>query len=111
MFLPAILAIFLSATLLPARAATDFKIEQLQGAWWSELQNPTADFAIHGDEVWLDFDSQYHPCKVEGDILTFDLGGGGLVRSRIVSLQGDRLVLQTPVGAEERVLTRITETP
>jgi hypothetical protein len=104
--LPAILAILLSA-----HAATDFRVEQLQGAWWSDLQNPTADFAIHGNEVWLDFDSQYHPCRVEGDILIFDLGGGEFVRSRIVSLQGDRLVLQTPEDAEERILTRVTEAP
>jgi hypothetical protein len=99
------------SVVLTVYAANDFKIEQLQGAWWSDLKNPTADFAILGDEVWLDFDAQYHPCKVEGDILIFDLGDGEIVRSRIVSLQGDRLVLETPEGGERRTLTRVMDTP
>ena len=93
--------------LLSVCAGSDFRIEQLQGAWWSDLHNPTADFAIDGNEVWLDFDAQYHPCKIEGDILIFDLGGGGLVRSRIVSIKGDRLVLETPPGKQRRILSRV----
>ena len=99
-----ILSLFLSAY-----AGAEFKIAQLQGAWWSDSQNPTADFAIHGDEVWLDSDSQYHPCRIEGDILVFDLGGGELARSRIVSLQGDRLVLETSEGEHRRTLSRVKE--
>jgi hypothetical protein len=94
------------AALLSAYAATDYKIEQLHGAWWSDMQNPTADFAIYGDEVWLDSDAEYHPCRIEGDILIFDLGGGEMARSRIVSLQGDQLVLETPEGGQRRTLTR-----
>ena len=92
---------------LSVGAGSTFKIEQLQGAWWSDLHNPTADFAIDGNEVWLDFDSKYHPCRIEGDILIFDLGGGELVRSRIVSINGDRLVLETPPGKGRRILSRV----
>lgn len=72
-----------------------FKIDQLQGAWWSDLKNPTADFAIQGNEVWLDYDSQYHPCKIENDILIFNLGEGiGNVKKKIISIKGDALVLE-----------------
>lgn len=48
-----------------------YGLDQLQGAWWSDFKNPTADFAINGNLVWLDTDSQYHPCRVEGDRLVF----------------------------------------
>ena len=82
-------------------------IEDLQGAWWSDSGNPTADFAIQGNQVWLDYDSQYHACKVEGDVLVFDLGEDlGLVRNRIVSLEGDELVLEHLETKREYTLTR-----
>ena len=71
-----------------------FELKQLQGAWWSDSASPTADFSIAGDQVWLDYDSQYHPCKVEGDVLAFDLGDLGLVKNRIISLKGNKLVLE-----------------
>jgi hypothetical protein len=95
--------------LLSAYAVAELRIEQLQGAWWSDMQNPTADFAIHGDEVWLDSDAEHHPCRVEGDILIFELGGGELAQNRIVSLQGDQLVLESPEGGQRRTLTRARE--
>jgi hypothetical protein len=99
--------LILTALLFSVCAGASFKIEQLQGVWWSDLHNPTADFAINGNEVWLDYDAQYHPCKIEGDILVFDLGEVGLVRSRIVSIKGDRLVLETPPGKGRRTLSRV----
>ncbi len=102
MLILTVLSMFLSVY-----AGSTFEIKQLQGAWWSDLHNPTADFAIDGNEVWLDFDAKYHPCKIEGDILIFDLGDGGLVRNRIVSINGDRLVLETPPGKGRRILSRV----
>ena len=99
----------LLAAVLPAHAGVEFTLEQLQGAWWSDMQNPTADFAINGNEVWLDADAKYHPCRIEGNILIFDLSGGELVRSRIVSLEGDQLVLETPAGEQSRTLHRAEE--
>ena len=96
--------------LLPTSGPTaQFRIEQLQGAWWSDFQNPTADFAIHGNEVWLDFDAGYHPCRIEGDMLIFELGGGETVKSKIVSLQDDQLVLETPEDGQRRTLRRTKE--
>ena len=99
----------LSATMLfNASAAAQFRMEQLQGAWWSDRQNPTADFAIHGNEVWLDSDAGYHPCRVEENILIFELGAE-VVWNRIVSLQGDQLVLEAPEGGQRRTLSRAKE--
>ena len=89
------LALLVLSFAIAAFAASAISIGQVQGAWWSDQRNPTADFAIHGDRVWLDADAQYHPCRIEGDILVFDLGAGqGEVRHRIVSLKGDEMVLE-----------------
>ena len=75
--------------------STNYSLDQLQGAWWSNFNNPTADFAIKGNLVWLDSDSQYHPCRIEGDRLVFDLGGGqGPVVHKIVSIDDDTLLLE-----------------
>lgn len=88
-------------------AATTVSIEQLQGAWWSDTRNPTADFAIRGDEVWLDYDATYHPCKVEGDILIFELGKGqDPVKNRIISLQGDQMILENLQSNQVWILRR-----
>jgi hypothetical protein len=70
----------------------------VQGAWWSGPENPAADFAIHGDEVWLDYDSSYHPCRIEDDILVFEPGSGqGPVRNRILGIEGDTMLLESVV--------------
>lgn len=88
-------------------AAPPFDIKQLQGAWWSSQESPTADFAIAKDKVWLDFDSEYHPCRIEGDILIFELGPVlGSARNRIVSIEGDRMILEDELTKGRRVLTR-----
>jgi len=93
---------------LSACSTTMIKIDNLQGAWWSDFKNPTADFGISRNEVWLDYDSQYHPCKIEGDILVFDLGmGHGLVKYRIISLNGDILYLQNIETKHKQILTRV----
>jgi hypothetical protein len=95
---------------LPLSAAPKYKIKQLQGAWWSDFKNPTADFGIQGDQVWLDFDSAYHPCRIEGDILIFELGPElGPVKNRIVSIKGHHLVLQNLASEKKWFLTRTTE--
>ena len=39
------------------RAQPMYDLDELQGAWWSDTSNPTADFAITNAEVWLDFDA------------------------------------------------------
>jgi hypothetical protein len=88
-------------------AAPKFEIKRLQGAWWSDLKSPTADFAIQGDQVWLDTDSGYHPCRIEGDVLVFDLGGErGPVKNRIISLKGDHLELEHIATKKKWSLTR-----
>ena len=75
---------------------TVYRMEQIQGSWWSDPDAPTADLAISGKQIWLDFDSAYHPAWIAGgDTLTYDLGEGmGTIRHRIVSLEGDVLVLE-----------------
>ncbi len=90
---------------ISAFAASKVELGQLQGAWWSGPANPTADFSIEGNQVWLDFDSQYHPCRIEGDVLVFDLGDLGLVKNRIISLKGDKLVLEHLETKQKRTLT------
>jgi len=86
-------------------AAPPFKLEQLQGAWWSDPGNITADFGIDGDQVWLD--SLYYPCRIEGDMLIFQLPDGVTVVNRIISLEGDRLVIENQFKKEKIVLTRV----
>lgn len=78
------------------KAQQIYTLENLQGAWWSDNNNPTADFAILDDEVWLDSDAEYHPCKItDGDILEFDLGpDNGSVKHKILSLDATTLVLE-----------------
>ncbi|HET7006449.1 MAG TPA: hypothetical protein VFK65_13185, partial [Candidatus Binatia bacterium] len=83
-----------------------YSLDQLQGAWWSNFNNPTADFAIKGNLVWLDTDSQYHPCRIEGDRLVFDLPGGqGAVIQKIVGVGNDTLLLEDVV-TNTRILYR-----
>jgi hypothetical protein len=92
---------------LSLSAAPQFKIEQIEGAWWSDPKNSTADFGIRGNQVWLDSDSGYHPCKIDGDILIFDLGPEvGLVRNKIISLKGDVMVLESEATKQRATLTR-----
>jgi hypothetical protein len=80
---------------ISAFAAAHVSLEQLQGAWWSDTQSPTAAFAIRSNEVWLDSDSKYHPCKIEGDILVFKLGEKkDTVKNRIISVNDNLLILE-----------------
>lgn len=84
-----------------------FTLDQLQGAWWSDTDNPTADFFIDGNQVWLDYDSDFHPCRIEEDLLIFDLGEDlGLVKNRIIDLSGNRLVLENTIDKEKQTLIR-----
>ncbi len=95
-----------------AFAAPKVDLNQLQGAWWSDLNNPTADFAIRGNEVWLDFDSQYHPFRIENDVLIFELGGDlGNTKQRIVSIDGDQLVLESLDAKKRTIYTRKEKLP
>lgn len=93
---------------LSLSAVPKFKIKQLQGAWWSDLKNPTADFGIQGEQVWLDSDSGYHSCRIEGDILIFELGPEiGPVKNRIISVKGNHMVLESLTTKQRRSLTRV----
>jgi hypothetical protein len=90
-----LIATALIACVSLAAHAQQFTIEQLQGAWWADLDAPTAAFAISGDEAWFDYDAAYHPCRIEGDVLVFDHGPDiGMARSRIIVLERDQLVLE-----------------
>ena len=46
-------------TSIQAFAESNYTLEQLQGAWWADFSDPTAYFAIHDHEVWLDYDHTY----------------------------------------------------
>jgi hypothetical protein len=82
----------------------------LQGAWWSDLENPTANFAINGTEIWLDYVSNFHPCRISGDTLIYDLGPElGTIRRKIISLDGDMLVLEDIVHGETSRTTYIKQ--
>ena len=86
-----------------------YSLSDLEGAWWSDAESPTAEFAIVGDEIWLDDDAKYHPCSiVGGNTLQYDLGPErGVVERRIVSLEADTLVLESTAGGQT---TRATYT-
>jgi hypothetical protein len=89
-----------------------YSLNQLQGAWWSNFNNPTADFAINGNLVWLDTDSRYHPCRIEGDRLVFDLSEGqGRVVHKIVSIEDDALLLEYGLTNTRILYRRITPKP
>lgn len=88
-------------------AAESYKLEQLQGAWWSDMNNITSDFGIDGDQVWLD--SLYYPCRIEGDLLIFELPDVGDIVKKIISLDGDRLVIEHQSTKQRVVLTRVKE--
>jgi hypothetical protein len=100
------------AALLLAACVCDaqqlYALENLQGSWWSDKNNPTADFAITDDEVWLDSDTKYHPCAItDNDILVFELGGDiGSVQHRILILDATTLVLENLVTHATEVYTR-----
>ena len=106
-----ILTSALSLFVTSAFSAEKFELTKLQGAWWSDPTNPTADFFIQGDQVWLDYDSQYHPCRIEGDVLVFDLGDLGYVRNRIISLTDNKLVLENIETRQRRTLTNVKPQP
>jgi len=85
-----------------------FDLEQMRGSWWSSLDNTTSDFSLRGDKVWFEIDDQHYPCRIEGDILIFDFGPQeGELKQRIVSFEGDRLVLEYLDTKKRRVLTRV----
>ncbi len=99
------------ASLMFARACPAqpmYTLDELQGAWWSDTNNPTADFAITNAEVWLDFDASYHPCSItSGDVLVFELGSeNGTVEQKIISLDATTLVLESLVTGERVVYTQ-----
>ena len=110
-FILLILAATLFLIVASAFSAEKYEVSKLQGAWWSDPANPTADFSIQGDQVWLDYDSQYHPCRIEGDVLVFDLGDLGSVRNRIISLSENKLVLEHIETKRRRTLTNLKPQP
>ena len=69
-------------------------LSMLEGAWWDDQTAPTAAFAIHDSEVWIDYLSDYRPCSLDGDVLIFEIGPNMHVRHRIISLEGDEMVLE-----------------
>ncbi len=93
---------------LTCEAQQLYSLDKLQGAWWSNTNNPTADFAIHEDQVWLDSDAGYHPCEITQDnVLVFDLGQeSGTVQHRIISLDNSTLVLENMITRETAVYIR-----
>ena len=92
--------------------SASYSLDQLQGAWWSNFKNPTADFAISDNRVWLDTDSQYHPWTIEGDRLVFDLRGGqGAVVHKIISIENDTLLLEDVVTNTRIFYKRVKPNP
>jgi len=105
-----VFATVMAAALVSCSAS--YSLDQLQGAWWSNFNNPTADFAISGNRVWLDSDSQYHPCTVEGDRLVFDLRGDQVtVVHKIVSIENDTLLLEDVVTNARIFYKRVKPNP
>lgn len=86
-----------------------YTLENLQGAWWSDVDSPTADFAITDDEVWLDSDAEYHPCLImDGDVLVFELGpDSGTVTHKILSLDATTLVLENLITHATQIYKRV----
>ena len=76
------------------------RVADLEGAWWSDPAGPTADFAIHDGQIWLDYDSRYRPLRVEeGNVLVYELGPDlGKMERKIIEWRVDRLVLEDGAG-------------
>ena len=90
-----LLLVIVFVSLSACRTPETFTIDQLQGAWWSQTQNATADFMIQGDEVWLDIDATFHPCVIKGDLLIFQMNDEiGNIENRIVRIYEDKLILE-----------------
>ena len=89
-------------------AQQSYTLDDLQGAWWSDKNSPTADFAINADQVWLDSDAQYHPCVItDGNILVFELSrDSGNVEHKIISLDITTLVLENLITHQVTAYTR-----
>lgn len=96
-----LLAMFFSSSF----AAAPYTLEQLQGSWWSHPDNQMSDFGIHGNEVWID--SIYYPCRLEGDMLIFVLPDVPEIKKKIISLEGDRLVVEDQYTKTTTVLNRV----
>lgn len=90
-------------------SAQAFELTELQGAWWEESNAPTAAFAIHGDQVWVDSISDYRPCRIEDNLLIFELGPDAVVKNRIISLDGNEMVLESLATGNERSLIRVEQ--
>lgn len=91
----------LSTPMPPGPTAARPALEDLQGAWWSDSSNPTADFGIEGEQVWLDPEAGLNPCRIVGDTLVFDLDGGDRqVKNRMVRLAGDTLELENAMTGD-----------
>ena len=83
-------------------------LKDLEGAWWSISDSPTADFAIIGNKVWLDSFEELQDCQIRGNTLVFILeGDAGEVENEIISLHGNVLVLKSGVTRKSTTLLRI----
>lgn len=76
------------------------EISELEGEWWSDASAPSANFAVHDRQIWLDYDSQYHLLKIEkGDVLVYEIGlGVGKIENKIIKLNIDKLILESSRG-------------
>jgi len=83
-----------------------FSLQQLEGSWWSDSDSPTAAFAIHDGQIWLDSNSQFHALKLErGSVLVYDPGFGE-IRRTIVECSRRRLVLEDERGTKTTYIRR-----
>lgn len=89
-----------------APAGPSLSLDSIQGAWWSNCQDPAAEFVIAGDEYSGDFTGT-HKLDLSGDVLVFQ---SGLVDGHSISVTHRPLSFRViSAGASQLVLRSLPE--
>ena len=80
-----------------AGKARDFTLQDVQGYWWENCNDPAAQFAIQGDRYFGDFEGEFK-VQVENDMLVIDPKSGSTPAYRIMATSPQHLVLRLVSG-------------
>ena len=87
-------AVFDADTLAPV---TSFTLEDMQGCWWMDCDQPHAEFCLSGSRVYGDFENE-GAATVVANRLMVAFPGGTTLNERIELASRDRLVLDGSAG-------------
>lgn len=75
-------------------APSHYALSDMQGAWWSDCNEPAAEFLVDHDQYSGDFAGR-HQLMLEGDVVTF---ASGLPSSHDVHLSGEPMAFRIVVA-------------